>query len=180
MQDNRTMEDASKMHVQQLETAKASFDENNAARAAMGKHVEELQLKLKSIETAVEKVQVISRQVTILSINASIEAARAGVAGKGFAVVAQEVGNLAKNTDNAVNDIESSMKQMNELLQKTAGDMETASKIGAEFTEQLTTALQDARGLYEIVSGETLPEMDAAVVPAFSAAELPELPEASL
>lgn len=47
----------------------------------------------------------ISTQTNILSLNASIEAARAGAAGKGFAIVAQEIGTLADNTNKAANEI---------------------------------------------------------------------------
>ncbi|MEZ3438674.1 MAG: 4Fe-4S binding protein [Oscillospiraceae bacterium] len=64
----------------------------------------------------------IARQINILSINASIEAARAGDAGKGFAVVAQEVGKLANHSQEAVAEAEKS----NALV---FGDIQTVNDI---------------------------------------------------
>ncbi|MDO5095940.1 MAG: heme NO-binding domain-containing protein [Peptostreptococcaceae bacterium] len=57
------------------------------------------------IESVAKFVSDISFQTNILSLNASIEAARAGVAGKGFSVVAEEVRMLAEQSAGAAEDI---------------------------------------------------------------------------
>ncbi|MCF0191336.1 MAG: methyl-accepting chemotaxis protein [Marinilabiliaceae bacterium] len=57
------------------------------------------------ISDKIEVITSIAEQTNILSLNASIEAARAGAAGKGFAVVANEIRNLAQMTQSAANDI---------------------------------------------------------------------------
>ncbi len=57
------------------------------------------------IEKITKLIEDIAFQTNILSLNASVEAARAGSAGKGFAVVADEVGSLAARSAEAVKDI---------------------------------------------------------------------------
>lgn len=70
------------------------------------------QLNLKNTEQSMSKIADIAEtinqvamQLTILSMNAKIEAARAGQAGRGFAVVAGEVSRLATHTTKAINEI---------------------------------------------------------------------------
>lgn len=96
-----------------------------------------------------QNVSEIARRINILSINASIEAARAGAAGKGFAVVAHEVGNLAGHSQTAVTEAEQSnqmvfgdINTVNTILKTVTEKMDEIRHMMARVSENITTTLE--------------------------------------
>ena len=71
---------------------------------------------VESISEMADAISNIAEQVNLLSLNASIEAARAGDAGRGFAVVATEIGNLAGSTSETVGKIQVTIHQVQEAF----------------------------------------------------------------
>ena len=74
---------------------------------------------LSSIEQVKDMAQgilQITSQTKLLALNASIEAARAGVAGKGFAVVAEEIGKLSYESEKVVNEIQKMVENSNQSV----------------------------------------------------------------
>lgn len=98
--------------------------------------IEQIDKKTKVINDIVHKTE-------LLSFNASVEAARAGEHGKGFAVVAEEVGNLARMSGLAAEEIgallENSITKVNQMVTDTKRNVETGSQVthecGAVFEE---------------------------------------------
>lgn len=94
---------------QAAEHARAMRTDALRARRAMDglrERMRQLQVRSHEIRRVVGLVESVAHQTRLLSLNASIEAARAGPAGKGFAVVAQEVRTLARRSEEAAHSIE--------------------------------------------------------------------------
>jgi PAS domain S-box-containing protein len=112
-------------------------------------------LKTKSTEIVefVKIIQDIGSKTNVLAINASIEAAHAGDSGKGFKVIADGVRELSENSQKSADDIEATIKGVNDLiqsvvksLQKSEEDFETGEKATEElvtFVEEIALALKE-------------------------------------
>ena len=80
--------------------------------------------EVKNINVLTESILQITEQTNLLSLNAAIEAARAGEAGKGFAVVANEIRNLAEDSRNAANKIQSMTMEVIKSVEDLASSSE--------------------------------------------------------
>jgi len=96
---------------------------------------------------AVKVIQEIARQTNLLSLNAAIEAAKAGVHGKGFAVVAEEVRKLADRSAGAAREIGALIAQTEEAMAR--GGETVASTVRTLLTLK-DSALTVARAIQEI------------------------------
>lgn len=101
--------------------------------------MKELQHSTGQINQVMDVIQGISNQTNMLSLNAAIEAAKAGEYGKGFAVVAEEVRNLATRTDQSTEEISELIQSIENITNKVVKEVEVGTKLigkGREVTLQ--------------------------------------------
>ena len=103
----------------------------------------------------IDIIQSIASQTNLLSLNASIEAARAGDAGKGFAVVAEEVGRLAVSSRETSEEIARTLNHMSEtikiMVDKTVGINENIASQGAAM-EEINANIEELSAMSETIS----------------------------
>ena len=103
----------------------------------------------------IDIIQDIASQTNLLSLNASIEAARAGDAGRGFAVVAEEVGRLAITSTNTSEEIAKTLNHMSEtinsMVEKTVGINENIASQGSAM-EEISASIEELGAMSENLS----------------------------
>ena len=85
--------------------------------------------KAKNSDEIVGIIQDISKQTTLLGLNASIEAARAGDSGKGFAVVAQEIRKLSNTSKESINKIDTIIKYISNSISSIDDSLNSTNEI---------------------------------------------------
>ena len=124
----------------QKEAAKSNEDMQELLKA-MG----DISENSAQISKIVKTIEDIAFQTNILSLNAAVEAARAGVAGKGFAVVADEVRNLASKSADA-------SKSTAALIENSLSAVQRGREITDKTAESLTRVIADINKVAESIT----------------------------
>lgn len=103
---------------QYSEHAKEKTDLGNNYMENMLTIMNQIHHSVEEISQISQLIEGISKQTNLLALNASIEATRAGETGKGFAVVAAEIGNLSKQTAEALQQTGKLIHHSTEVIQE--------------------------------------------------------------
>ena len=118
---------ANEIKAKAIESQKSADEIYSATNKNLRDAIEKSK-SVKQIKILSEAILQITSQTNLLALNASIEAARAGEAGRGFAIVANEIGKLAEDSENTVNQIQS-------VTQIVLESVENLSKSSSEILE---------------------------------------------
>ncbi len=104
--------------------------------------VEALAVNSEQIGSVLEVIRSIAEQTNLLALNAAIEAARAGESGRGFAVVADEVRNLAKRTQDSVEEIRLVIERIQSGTRGVVATMHSSQSQAQNNAGQIHQAVQ--------------------------------------
>ena len=111
--------------------------------------ISEVEKSADEISSASEMISSIANQTNLLSLNASIEAARAGDAGKGFAVVADEIRQLSDQSKESVDQINEILGRLHE---STNGAIEKSNVVKSMVDKQNEAVAQTKESFSSIVA----------------------------
>lgn len=159
----RTMSDVSALSQDAAESAgqgqtglarmSATMEKMESASSSIAQKLSAINQKVTNITSVVTTINKVADQTNLLSLNAAIEAAKAGEFGQGFAVVAREIRRLADQTAVATLDIEQMVKDMQSSVSAGVMSMEKfAQQVQGTVQEVNTIGSQIARIIEQVQS----------------------------
>lgn len=125
--------------------------------------IERLLVGTQKIGSTLNIINEIATSTNLLALNASIEAARAGEAGRGFAVVANEIGNLAKNTQSSLKEINDVVKTLETEASVVSDSIVLSSDKLNYQNETLENTVEKVKNMMKLLSSslDAIKEVDA-------------------
>lgn len=126
------------------EEARLAAEDGSRKMAEMISSISNISESSKNVSKIIKVIDEIAFQINLLSLNAAVEAARAGVHGKGFAVVADEVRNLAARSAKAA-------KEITEMIETSVKQVELGTGIADKTSDALKGIVESFTKITDIV-----------------------------
>lgn len=126
---------------QGIDTIVNNLDSQMLLMKKLVEDVNKVKVSSDKVSTFVAAVNKIASQTGLLAMNASIEAAHAGVLGKGFSVIAQEIRKLSEETTKNAQNITDTLQENEEIVNATTQSVESFSDYTKTTTEQLRNTI---------------------------------------
>lgn len=143
------VQDSSKIMNNKIKSMQNSSQKMDDGISAISKRIETVNTTVDKVSNIVSVIEEISSETNLLSLNASIEAARAGDAGKGFAVVAQEIRVLSDNTNTELENIKQIISSLVEECRYCVQASGTIVEDNAKQKEEIKAVLDEFGSLDE-------------------------------
>lgn len=143
------VQDSSKIMNDKIKSMQDSSHKMDEGISTISKRIETVNTTVDKVSNIVSVIEEISSETNLLSLNASIEAARAGDAGKGFAVVAQEIRVLSDNTNTELENIKQIISSLVEECRYCVQASGTIVEDNAKQKEEIKAVLDEFGSLDE-------------------------------
>jgi methyl-accepting chemotaxis protein len=137
-----------------VEHARTTAEQGNQNIIQLVESMKEVNRASNNISHITDIIFEISDQTKLLSLNASIEAARAGEHGRGFAVVAEEIGKLALQTTEAVEQTGGLIKESVKRVEESQSIVLNTAKCFTDITEEIENITAENRSIVETTTGQ--------------------------
>lgn len=157
--------DQTNLASQEAERIAGEAEDSRAQMDLMVEAMQRISETSEMIGSVITEIEDIASQTNLLSLNASIEAARAGDAGKGFAVVADQIRTLAEQSAKAAVNTRELIESSIEEIQNGNRAAESTKKVLIGVVEGIRQLSESAKGINEIsvMQAESMGQADAGV-----------------
>lgn len=136
--------------MEKMQTIIEGSKNTEAAVQGITRQIGETNESIKEVNNVVDLILTISGQTKLLSLNASIEASRAGEAGRGFSVVAEEIRKLSEQSAEGAEAIRTLAET---IVEKSAKSVEVTNSVMDQILEE-RKSIEDTQNQYGMLSND--------------------------